>query len=133
MPELVLHIGLPKTASSYIQKWLAINAKALRQRSVWVPSRQMQAHRIAVESIVNPSVAGRDDVVGIAATPLDGVLADLAAAASGEQFRSLVVSSEYFFEADPRHVHALLRQHVSVPIRIVILLRRQDRLVEFGL
>ena len=132
MHELVLHIGLPKTATSFIQKWLVTNAKPLRQRAVWVPPRQIHAHRIAVEAITNSSVAMRDDVRGILEVPLHEALSQLIEAAPQSRYRSFVISSEYFYEADPQTVRDRITSLTGLPVRIVVMLRRQDRIVESG-
>ena len=36
-PRIVLHIGAPKTASTYLQRRLRANAAALREHGIYVP------------------------------------------------------------------------------------------------
>ena len=130
--EMVLHIGLPKTATSYIQRWMMLNAKALRAKSIWVPPRQIWGHRLAVEAITNPKVSVRDDVRSIMATSFDESLRQLLEAAPQPRYRSLLISSEYFYEADPQVVFDRIVTPSGLPARIVLMLRRQDRLIESG-
>ena len=130
--ELILHIGLPKTATSFIQRWLVVNAKNLRQRGIWVPPRQIDAHRLAAEGIVNPLVLGRGDTRHILTTPFDESIRSLVDAAALPRYNSLVVSSEYFYEADPQVVFDKIAAPAGLPTRIILMLRRQDRIVESG-
>jgi hypothetical protein len=68
MKTLTLHIGLPKTGTTYIQGWLQARRAALADVGVWVPARSIFAHRLACEFIADTRRAARGDVVHIKET-----------------------------------------------------------------
>jgi hypothetical protein len=132
MKTLTLHIGLPKTGTTYIQGWLQANRAALAAAGTWVPSRQIFAHRLAAELIYDPRRAARSDVVNIRGTPFEAARDDLVRGLQDDRFRHAIVSSEYFFETDPQHVASLRDLAPGTQVRIVVYLRRQDRIIESG-
>lgn len=130
MPEIVLHIGVPKTATTFLQGWLTRNRPLLARHGVWAPPRTMHAHRLAVEAIAEPTVCDRGDVVGIKAYSHQEAVAQVREAIADSAVETLAISSEYFFEADPRLVKTEIADRFGVPTRIAVILRRQDRLME---
>jgi hypothetical protein len=134
MTVLTLHIGLPKTGTTYIQGWLQARREALANIGVWVPARHIYPHRLACAFIADAKRAARADVVHIRETPYALALDDLARGLRDGRFAQCIVSSEYFFEAEPRDVAALraAAADVDVEVRIVAFLRRQDRIIESG-
>lgn len=130
MPEIVLHIGVPKTATTFLQGWLSRNRPLLARHGVWAPPRTMDAHRLAVEAIAAPAVRDRGDVVGIKAYSHAQAVAQVSDAIADSAIETLALSSEYFFEADPKLVKTEIADRFGVPARIVVVLRRQDRLME---
>ena len=132
--NLCLHIGMPKTGTSLIQAVLASMRETLGQQGAWVAASSLGAHRLAVAATPEDDpIQRRADFVGIkAAIPLADALEQLRAAA--EKFGTVVLSSEYFSECNPRLLKELLlssdihADHVS----IVVALRRQDRILVSG-
>jgi hypothetical protein len=132
LAEIVLHIGLPKTATSYLQRWLVKNAQALDRAGVWVPHQQMISHRIAIEAITAANLQERSDIASIRdAMSREEAFAVLAEAVRKSGASLFLMSSEYYWAADPA---AALRQlaGLGLPTRIVVMLRRQDRIIESG-
>ena len=127
---LYLHIGLPKTGTTYVQNWLGVNRNWLAERQTWSPSRDIYAHRLAVEYITDTRRRSRSDAIEILKTPLHDAALELANWVKDSRFTSAVVSSEYFFETDPRVVAESLPRIGPVKLKIVMVLRRQDRLIE---
>jgi hypothetical protein len=132
MKTLTLHIGLPKTGTTYIQGWLQSNRAALAAAGTWVPSRQIFAHRLAAEFINDAKRAARSDVVNIRGAPFEAARNDLLRGLEDQRFQRAILSSEYFFEADPRQVASLGGLAPDTQVRIIIYLRRQDRIIESG-
>jgi hypothetical protein len=132
MKTLTLHIGLPKTGTTYIQGWLRARCAALAELGVFVPARDISAHRLACEFISDARRAARSDVVHIKEAPYRAAFDDLARGLHDARFRQCIVSSEYFFEADPADVAVLRDAAPDVDIRIIAFLRRQDRIIESG-
>jgi hypothetical protein len=132
MKILTLHIGLPKTGTTYVQGWLQARRAALAELGVWVPARPIFAHRLACEFIADARRAARADVVHIRGTEYGAAFEDLARGLRNARFNHAILSSEYFFEAQPGDVAALRDAAPDLAIRIVAFLRRQDRIIESG-
>jgi hypothetical protein len=132
MKTLTLHIGLPKTGTTYIQGWLQANRVALAAAGTWVPSRQIYAHRLAAEFINDPKRTARSDVAHIRGTSFEAAQNDLVRGLRDDRFQQAIVSSEYFFESDPPQVASLRDLAPGTQMRIVVYLRRQDRIIESG-
>jgi hypothetical protein len=134
-PRIVLHVGAPKTGSTYLQRRLRNNAAALRTAGIYLP--------------VDPPVAAMAGNAKLLATVLSGApsrsfrrafpdidVATLQPAVLVDQFLSdwrpdrevLVLSAENF---RPGHA-ATLRQLLpsDADIEVILLVRAQDRWVE---
>lgn len=129
---IILHIGLPKTGTSYLQKILGEHRAKLLAHGTWVSSRPIFAHRFAVETITDAARAGQADVLKIKEADLDAARDDLARAVADPSIKRAVVSSEYFFEGDAQRARALFEPFGAAKLQVVVYLRRQDRLIESG-
>lgn len=129
---LYLHIGLPKTATSYLQNLMSAHRGALREQGAWLPSRPIYAHRLAVETLNDDNRARQADVQSIQRIALDEVWADIDAALADEAVTSLILSSEYFSRGSAAQAKTLIADRLGIPARIVVFLRRQDYLTESG-
>lgn len=98
--KVFLHIGAPKTGTTYLQEVLARNRDAMRERGVLYP--RGQAHHAAVWD-VRGGIEQADDGEGIAGR-WDG-LVDEVRAWSGD---SVVVSSEMFVLLDEDRVRRVV-------------------------
>jgi hypothetical protein len=132
MPAISVHIGVPKTATSYIQAWLHQNRRRLRERRVFVPDRPILAHRLAVEHLSGKPWDQRPDVLEIRNTPLEDARESFAGASGSNATVLSVISSEYFYYADPEKVASALRQQFGDEIDIVVYIRSQGDLVLSG-
>ncbi len=121
---LFLHIGLPKTGTTYLQEWLKLNSAVLAKAGLnVVPS--LSAHRLAVATL-GEELSRRPDIVDICSqVSLEQALAD--AACDGA-----IISSEYFSLASPEQVQELF-QTVGLSVsKTIAYLRRQDILSSAG-
>jgi hypothetical protein len=117
--ELWLHVGLPKTGTSYIQRFMVENRAALERTGLWLgpyltdPSGKSARFRAAVAE--------------------DGIAAVCAALAAGPGERVLISSEQLSDMVDEPGFAAALRAAAAAhfeALRLVIFLRRQDFLKE---
>lgn len=125
---VILHIGLPKTGTTYLQEWLKLNRERLAQESIAAISSQA-SHRFAAEALSDPALRDRSDVVAIRdAISFLSAIEELRTC--GE--RSPVISSEYFFHCDPANVAGMMKT-IGVPVsKVLCFVRRQDRISASG-
>lgn len=124
----ILHIGLPKTGTTYIQEWLKLNSDVLSEVGIATLS-SLSSHRLATASMEDSKISSRADVMEIERQwQLREALQELTSCGQ----RTTLVSSEYFFHCNPDDVKTLL-DSAAVPVsKIVCFLRRQDRISASG-
>ncbi|NKL63359.1 hypothetical protein [Rhizobium leguminosarum] len=126
--SVVLHIGLPKTGTTYLQEWLKLNNDKLRQSGVAVLS-SAAAHRLAAASLTDSSLSSRADVLAI---ERDCTLPQAAKEMHDYVGHVRVVSSEYFFHCDPSDVRVTMDALGVSVSSIICYVRRQDRVCASG-
>lgn len=130
--NVVLHIGLPKTGSTALQNWARANSGRLATEGIFVLPTVMEAHRLAVECITNEMRLQAPDILNIKSLSFDAARRALIDGASREGVGASVVSSEYFFVADPARVAAMFTGMGVSVARVVCFVRRQDDLLASG-
>ncbi|MGE0231111.1 MAG: hypothetical protein AB7S46_04925 [Flavobacteriaceae bacterium] len=117
MLEAILHIGLPKTGSTYLQHWLSLNRAALRAIGLVAPEKPGFGHRIReeYETYFSKGVALPTNAIDI-----EGAFA------AGPQDIA-IISSEGFFKCDAGEVKRYFDLKEIRIVKIVLFLRRQDR------
>ena len=131
MMPVTLHIGAPKTGSTFLQRWLEENRDLLAARGLHtIPL--MSSHRLAVACICDAERHNRDDAVRLLKLPLDEALKQLVAGLSDATLHRSVISSEYFTNTDPSAVAAFFREHDLAIDTILCFVRRQDRAIASG-
>jgi hypothetical protein len=125
--DVILHIGLPKTGSSFLQRWLDLNNDFV----AYLPN-EYGGNRLAIECCDMREFAGRSDfIANIERTSLQEIRAQLAAFEVRYAPR-LIISSEYFFLARPAAIRTKFAEFGLNVVKIICLLRRQDRIIASG-
>jgi hypothetical protein len=134
-PRIVLHIGAPKTASTYLQRRLRANAESLRKRGIYIPilpavaAMAGNAKLLATTLSQRPSLTFQRGFPEIDVRKLDParIVAELLADWRAES-ESIVLSAE---NLRPNHA-ARLRELLptSAPCVVVLFVRRQDRWID---
>ena len=133
MTKVYLHIGLPKTATTTIQKWLSANTSTLRKAGVFAFDDVCFGHRLAIAAVDDKTREKRKDIADIVKrSSLNEVTNQLANVARDKSIQTVVISSEYFSLADPKTVKELLSEAGLEDVSIILVLRRQDRYIESG-
>ena len=132
MSAVSLHIGVPKTATSYIQSWLHQNRVLLREHGVFVPDKPIHAHRLAVEVLSGPPWDKRPDVLEIRGTAIAEAQQGFLKAVAAQENKTTVISSEYFYYCDPAAVAPAMQALFGPELDVVVYIRSQCDLVLSG-
>ena len=132
MAVVSLHIGVPKTATSYIQAWLHQNRRLLLTQGIYVPERPIFAHRMAVEHLKGGIWNDRVDLKEIRKIPLDTTHQSIAKALKSRGTTTVIISSEYYYYANPAEVCVALQEQFGCELNIVVYIRSQCPLVLSG-
>ena len=134
-PRIVLHVGAPKTASTYLQRRLRADPEHLRKHGLYVPVlpavAQMagNAKLLAVALSRRPSLTFQRAFPEIEVNTLDParVLAELLEGWRGDS-ESVVLSAENLRPNQARPLRELLP--TTAPCVVVLFVRRQDRWID---
>lgn len=123
--KVVLHIGLPKTGSSFIQEWLRINSNL-------VPSLPVdKSSRLATECCDAATFYDRSDFQSINNVSIASVVEEIAAIKAQKTDR-IVISSEYFYLAKAENIAEIFCKFELRVEKVICFLRRQDDLLASG-
>ncbi|MBK1645834.1 hypothetical protein CKO25_14460 [Thiocapsa imhoffii] len=132
--RLFIHIGLPKTGTSYIQSLLSAYRLQLLRQKILYPETGMETgnHKALALPFLSESRKRRPDVQPWLTAGLAMLWFQLRDEIQQTNADQVILSSEYFFEA---HAIRLLRwicDRLDVEAMVIVYLRRQDRLLESG-
>ena len=121
--RLYLHIGLPKSGSTYLQSVLGGNRSALKQHGYVYPYvRQEGMFHAAVE------VAGRPENWGLSPDEIAGTFAHLLR--RGRRLGgTVIISHEIFGAATPDQISAIAAQLEGFDVRVVVTVRNVGRTI----
>jgi hypothetical protein len=114
MPEVFLHIGLPKTGTTSIQAAMDASVESLARAGILVPAGGHRGQRVAVYDLFGNRTPGGDD----RETP--GAFAALMAEARSTTLERVLISEEDLGVARPRHVRRLVHSLPGCRVHVVI-------------
>lgn len=119
MKRIWLHIGVPKSGTSALQRYLMQRSDDLRKQGLayLVPKGKKSGNDLAVA--IN---RGRDT--------LSNISADLCAQIDGPGPDQAILSSEMFYGIEPAKLMDALPSLARHDVRVLVYLRRQDRYLE---
>lgn len=134
-PRIVLHIGAPKTASTYLQRRLRANAGVLREHGIYIPvipavaAMAGNAKLLATTLSRRPSLTFQRGFPEIDVHKLDParIVTELLADWRPES-ETVVLSAENLRPNHAQRLRELLP--TSVPCAVVLFVRRQDRWID---
>jgi hypothetical protein len=134
-PRIVLHIGAPKTASTYLQRRMRANATRLRKHGVYIPvipavaAMAGNAKLLATTLSQRPSLTFQRGFPQIDVPKLEPsrIVAELLTDWRSES-ESVVLSAENLRPNHAQRLRELLP--TSVPSVVVLFVRRQDRWID---
>jgi hypothetical protein len=134
-PRIVLHVGAPKTASTYLQRRLRANSERLRERGIFVPVLPQVAAMAGNAKLLATALSKRPSLTFQRAFPeidhrtlnpatlVDELLRDWK-----RETESVVLSAENF---RPHHAARLRGMFpIDLPVLVILFVRRQDRWID---
>ncbi|MCQ3828323.1 hypothetical protein HXX02_02580 [Microbulbifer elongatus] len=129
MNKLYLHVGMPKTGTSYLQAFFNLNAESIRDKHEVFVLRNRVPHNIACAHIFEKKLVDRVDIsklsLEVSAAELNSQVEEAA------NFKSCICSSEYFSLSRKSSVVDFFSKHFD-EIEVVYTVRRQDKLLASG-
>jgi hypothetical protein len=122
-PPVFLHIGLPKTGTSYLQSALSNSRERLAAEGVLVPGERRSAHTLEVWDLLGRRPRGAEQ------RNVTGAWDAMVAAVSGWGGSHAVVSSELLSSATDRQVRRTVRSFGSAEVHVVVTVRDLARVV----
>ncbi|MEZ5096671.1 MAG: hypothetical protein R2731_11480 [Nocardioides sp.] len=114
-----LHIGLPKTGTTYLQDALWANQAVLRERGVVLPGRHRRRHLLASLDVrEDPGLAKRP---GDVAHPWQDLVDEVLAPGSADL--DALVSHEFFASASPDQVRRVVASFPDAEVHVVLTAR----------
>ena len=134
-PRIVLHVGAPKTASTYLQRRLRADPARLRRHGIYVPVLPAVAQMAGNAKLLATALSRRPSLTFQRAFPEIDVSALDPARLVAELLQdwrpdteSIVLSAENFRPNHARLLRDLLP--ATVPYVVVLFVRRQDRWID---
>jgi hypothetical protein len=117
MADVYLHIGLPKTGTTYLQHVLWNSRERLAEDGVLVPGPARQSQRQAVWDLLGRRLRGVDQ------PDVAGSWQRLVEAASGWTGSAVVVSEEFLANARPHQARRAVRAFEPARVHVVVTTR----------
>jgi hypothetical protein len=128
MAKLILHVGMPKTGSSYIQGMLNKNYQVIEAASNINLLGGIQPHLLACHLITDDRLIERSDINDLRNKYTEEIESTLI---HKSKSTNVLVSSEYFILCDKKVILEYFSKFFD-SIEIIIAVRRQDKLIASG-
>lgn len=134
-PRIVLHVGAPKTASTYLQRRLRADPNHLRKHGIYVPVLPVVTEMAGNAKLLATALSRRPSLtfqrafpkIGVSALDPEKLVAELLQDWQRDS-ESVVLSAENFRPNHARRLRELLPK--SAPCVVVLFVRRQDRWID---
>ena len=134
-PRIVVHIGAPKTASTYLQRRLRADQNHLRKHGIYVPVLPLVAEMAGNAKLLATALSHRPSLtfqrafpkIDVSALDPTRLVAELLQDWRADS-ESVVLSAENFRPNHARRLRELLPK--TTPCVIVLFVRRQDRWID---
>jgi hypothetical protein len=134
-PRIVVHIGAPKTASTYLQRRLRADPNHLRKHGIYVPVISLVAEMAGNAKLLATALSRRPSLtfqrafskIDVSALDPTRLVAELLQDWRADS-ESVVLSAENFRPNHARRLRVLLPK--TAPCVVVFFVRRQDRWID---
>ncbi|MGH3355323.1 MAG: hypothetical protein ACRDOJ_05460, partial [Nocardioidaceae bacterium] len=120
--RVVLHVGLYKTGTTYLQNMIRENRRALRRAGVYLPPRRREVTFAALD-VIDRQFRGTHDA------RVPGAWDRLAAEVNGSGLPTAIVSEERLSVATPRQVRRAVSSFPHADVHVVVTVRDLARVL----
>ena len=117
--RVFVHVGLPKTGTTYLQGVLSANRKHLRKQKLLYPGRG-PAHFLAAQDLTDHQFLGQDN-------PKVAGSWDALAKECRRWRGTVLISHELFTLAQPSHIERLMHDLTGCEVQVVVTVRDLER------
>jgi hypothetical protein len=121
--RVCIHVGLPKTGTTYLQETLWLSQERLAEHGVLVPGANHQFQRFAFWDLMGRRLKGVDQTV------VPGKWHELVAAARQWSGRQVLLSDEFLANARPAIVRRIVRAFEPAEVHVVVTVRDLGRVM----
>jgi hypothetical protein len=121
--RVYVHIGLPKTGTSYLQETLWQNRRDLARAGVLVPGESHRVQRFAVWDLLGRRLRG------VRQPRVPGSWQQLVEAARDWPGRQVMISDDLLVHARPAHVRRVVRSFAPAEVHVVVTVRDLARVI----
>lgn len=121
--QVHLHIGLPKSGTTYVQNMLWSSREALAEHGVLVPGVSDDAQRQAAWDLLGRRLPGVEQ------PQLPGSWQRLVDAAQAWEGDKVVISEEFLVHARPKHIKRIIREMAPAEVHVVVSVRDLERTI----
>jgi len=129
MGKIVLHVGMPKTGTSFVQGILNRNKTTIERDCNLKLLNGLTPHIIASFLIEDSVLSERSDIASLKKSYDESTYNEVRH--SSELAKTVVLSSEYFVLANKERIISYFARYFS-DIEIIVTVRRQDKLLASG-
>ena len=121
--RIYIHVGLPKTGTTYLQQTLWESRQQLADDGVLVPGESHQAQRRAFWDLLGRRLRGVEQA------KVPGAWQDLVDTAQQWTGRQVLLSEEFLVNARPAHVRRIVRAFEPAEVHVVVTVRDLARVI----
>lgn len=123
--RVLLHIGLPKTGTTYLQRILWSNRPRLGEDGIWLPGRNRRDHLWAALECMGDDVARRS-------SRAPGALARLCDEIAGDKRPTALISHEFFCGASREQAAGMLDRLAPARVDLIVTARDAGAMLAAG-
>ena len=131
MTNLYLHVGMPKTGTSYIQALINLNHQLIMDSLGLISLKNRTPHQLASLLIDNTNLINRSDIKGLRTENSIDSISDTISKLLQKEHHAFICSSEYFILPTKKTVVEFFSKFFS-KITVIYSIRRQDMLIASG-